>query len=294
MSQRRILAWVGVFVSAGLALLGFLVFVIGVAVEFFNNRNQPLNDMILSPTIQVALAGLFSAALMMALGFMLVMLLLARQTRKQAPGYGDAYRFMQQYQFARAIPVLERAVDLGRETSEVLAMLTSAYAYTGQLAKAQSTADRAVQMFPQDPGAYIALAHGYRLQASYDEAAGALQVAAALAPKQPIVWAELGFVQQLAGKSEDALESFRQAARDPMPAMYSVRVYYHLAQAYKSAGNIEEAVRSTAKMMSARQGLEPWKPLQSAMEGTAYGQALRYEIANIEEAIAEADSASLE
>lgn len=294
MSQRRIIAWVGVFATVGLALLGFLVFVIGVVVEFFNNRAAPLDDVMLSPTIQVALAGLFLAALMMTLGFILVMLLLARQTRQQAPGYGDAYRFMQQYQFARAIPVLERAVDLGRETTEVLGMLTSAYAYTGQLAKAQSTADRAVQMFPQDPGAYVALAHGYRLQASYDEAARALQIAAGLAPNQPIIWAELGFVQQLAGKKDDALESFRQAARDPMPAMYSVRVYYHLAEAYKAAGDTEEAVRATAKMMSARAGLRPWKPLQIAMEGTAYGQALRYEIANLEDAIAEADSASVE
>jgi len=293
MSQRRILAWVAVFVTAGLALLGFLVFLVGVVIEFVNTRTTP-PDVALSPTIQVALAGLFLSALMMTFVFILVMLLLARQTRQQAPGYGDAYRFMQQYQFARAIPVLERAVNLGRETSEVLGMLTSAYAYTGQLAKAQSTADRAVQMFPQDPGAYVALAHGYRLQASYDEAARALQVAAGLAPKQPIIWAELGFIQQLAGKTSDAFESFQQAARDPMPAMYSVRVYHHLAEAHKTAGDAEEAVRATAKMMSARQGLEPWRPLQVAMEGTAYGQALRYEIANIEEAIAEADSASLE
>lgn len=292
MSTRRILAWLAVFASGGLALLGFLVFVIGVLVEFFNTRAQPISQN-LSPTIQLALAGLFLSTVMISLGFVLIMLLLARQTRQQAPGYGDAYRFMETLQFNRAIPVLERAVEKGRVTSEVLALLSSAYAHTGQLAKAQAIADRAVQLFPEDPGAYVTLATGYRLQASYEEAARALQAAANLAPEHPVIWAELGFVQMLAGSRELALEAFRKAATVPMPVMYSVRVYYHLAQAYKDAGDAEQASLATAKMMSARSGLDDWKPLQNAMEGTLVGQALRYEIQNIEDAIARADAASL-
>jgi hypothetical protein len=72
--------------------------------------------------------------------------------------------------------------------------------------------------------------------------------------------------------------------------MYSVRVYYQLAKAYKLAGDTEQAILATAKMISARHGIEAWKPLQTAMAGTAYGQTLRYEIEDIEKAIAEANT----
>lgn len=291
MSTRRLLAWVGVFVSAGLAVLGILLFIIGVLTEFFANRMQPLNDE-LSPSIQVALAGLCLAALMMLFGFVLVGLLLARQTRRLAPGYGDAYRLMEQFHFKEAVTVLERAVNNGHITPDVLMLLTSAYAHTGQIGKAQATADKAVQLFPHDPGAYITLANGYRLQASYEEAARALQKAADLAPEQPIVWAELGFVQRLAGDDVPALAAFKRAAEKPLPAMYSVRVYYHLAQAYKEAEDTEQAMVATARMMSAREGLEAWKPIQAALDGTLYGQTLRYEIASIESAITGADAAT--
>jgi predicted Zn-dependent protease len=274
-----------------LAILGFLVFIAGVVIEVVDT--SPIEGWDLSPTITIALVGLFLSGLMVMLGFGLVMLLLARQTRQQAPGYGEAYRFMETLQFHRAIPVLERAVETGRETSDVLALLTSAYAHTGQLAKAQATADRAVRLFPDDPGAYVTLANGYRIQASYEEAARALQMAVSLAPEQAILWAELGFLHKLAEDENAAVTAFKEATKIPMPAMYSVRVYYHLAQAYKISGEAEEAALATAKMMSARNGIHAWKPLQSALEGMAYGQALHYEIANIEQAIFEADSASL-
>jgi hypothetical protein len=46
-------------------------------------------------------------------------------------------------------------------------------------------------------------------------------------------------------------------------------------------------------MMSARSGLAAWKSGLSALEGTAYGQAMRYEIAAIEQALADADAGNL-
>lgn len=293
MSTRRLLAWVAVFVAGGLALLGLLVFILGVLVELLDLLQQKPLAETLSPTMQVALAGLCLSAVMVMAGFVLVGLLLARQARRQAPGYGDAYRFIERLQFSQAIPLLEKAVKNGHETPDVLMMLTSAYAHTGQIARAQATADRAVQLFPNDPGAYITLANGYRLQASYEEAARALQKATELSPEQPIVWAELGFVQQMAGDNAAAVAAFKKAAEFTLPAMYSVRVYFHLAQAYKEAGDIDGAMQAAARMMSAREGLDAWKPLQNALEGTLYGQRLRYEIASIDEAIAEADSATV-
>jgi tetratricopeptide (TPR) repeat protein len=267
-----------------------VIFIGGIVVEFFSER-QPIGG--ISAPILVALSGLCLATLMFLFWFALVGYMLARQTRALGSGYGDAYRLIEEFKFRDAIPLLERSIREGKETGEVLMLLTSAYAYTGQLAKAQATADRAVQLYPNDPDSYITLANGYRLQAAYDEAARALMQAAALAPNQPIIWAELGFVQRFAGVNESVVESFERAAQHAMPAPYGVRVYYHLANAYQMAGETKLAVQSVAKMMSARDGLAAWKTGLKAMEGTAYGQALRYEIAAIEQAIADADAGNL-
>lgn len=292
MSRRRLLVYIGIFASGALALVGGVIFIGGIVVELFSARETASPEGISLP-IQLSLAGLCLAALMVMLWFGLVGLLLARQTRRRGSGYGDAYRLIESFHFREAIPLLERSIQEGKETSEVLMLLTSAYAYTGQLAKAQATADRAVQLYPSDPGAYITLANGYRLQAAYDVAARALLQASALSPDQPVIWAELGFVQQLAGEQDAAVESFKQAAQHAMPAMYGVRVYYHLARAYQAEGDTAQAVKATAKMMSARDGLAAWSSGLRALEGTAYGQALRYEIADIEQAIADADAGNL-
>ncbi len=292
MTRRRLRLLI-LYLTFILALLGFVAFLAGVVIEFFS-RGAPAVDRLsgeLSPVIQVALTGLCLAALMSIIWFGLVGLLLARQSRQLGADYGDAYRLIEAFRFREAIPLLERTIRDGKETSEVLMLLTSAYAYNGQLAKAQAAADRAVQLFPNDPAAYITLANGYRLQAAYDEAARSLMHAAALAPDNPIIWAELGFAQRFAGDAA-AVESFKTAAMYSMPEMYALRVYYHLAQAYKASGDTEQAVRAAQRMMSARNGLNVWRTGLGALEGMAYGQALRYEVAAIEQAIADADAGS--
>ena len=169
-------------------------------------------------------------------------------------------------------------------------LLTSAYAYNGQLAKAQETADRAVEMYPGDAGAYMTLANGYRMQASYGEAAIALQTAAQLSPAQPIIWAELGFVQQLAGEHDSAIESFKHAALYSMPSMYAVRVNYYLSRHYQKVGEHENAEGASERMVATAQGLAAWKSTLRALGGTAYGSLLHYEIEKIEETIAEAQA----
>ena len=291
MSARRRLL-IGLYVTFVLAFMGLVIFVAGVVAELFSARGEPGRPA-LSPYVLAALGGLCLAALMFVLLFTAVGVLLARQTRAQGSGYGEAYRLIEAFRFREAIPLLERSIREGKETAEVLMLLTSAYAYTGQLAKAQATADRAVQLFPNDPDSYITLANGYRLQAAYDEAAQTLMQAATLAPDQPITWAELGFTQRFAGNDEAALDSFEHASAHAMPAPYGVRVFYHLANAYQAAGDTKAAMRAIAKMMSARDGLATWKTGLKPLEGTAYGQALRYEIAAIEQAIADADAGNL-
>ncbi len=289
--MRRLLQPFILFLSLLLAFGGVALFAGGLAVAFFSERSADSNGLTLP--VQAAVMGLCLAAAMVALWFVGVGWLLARQSRRQGSGYGDAYRLIESFRFGEAIPLLERSIKEGKETSEVLMLLTSAYAYAGQLGKAQATADRAVRLFPQDPGSYITLANGYRMQAMYEEAGRALMQAAELEPDQPVIWAEIGFVQRFAGDEERAVESFKRAALHPMPAMYGVRVYYHLAQFYQKAGEAEQAARAAARMMSARDGLDAWKSSLGALEGTAYGQALRYEVNAIQQALTEADSANL-
>lgn len=286
MSTRRLLAWVGVYVAAGLAILGFFLFIVGMAVELLFGT-QPIDPQSLSPQIQLAIAGLCLSAFMVTAGFVLVGLLLARQTRRQAPGYGEAVSLMERLQFQQALPLLERAVRMGRETPDLLMLLANAYAHTGQLAKAQATADRAVSLYPQDASAYIALANGYRLQASYDAAAQVLQRALQLDPHQPVVWAELGLLHVLNGDKKAAQAALQEAARsEELPSMYRVRVAYHLARLARSSGDEVQAQQASADMLRSAEGLEAWQPLVQAMQGTAYGQTLRYEVAAIEDAIA--------
>lgn len=284
MSRRRFFAWGTVYALSGLAVLGFFIFVVGVVIEFFNSRSRPIMPE-LSPAIQLALLGLGVTALTMLMGFVLVGVLLARQTRRQAPGYGDAYHFFEQMQFNQAIQLLERAVKEGRETPDVLMLLSSAYAFAGQLAKAQATADRAVQLFPTEASAYITLANGYRLQASYEEAADALQRAIELAPDQPIIWAEIGFLHVMAGATTAAVLAFQKVANVVMPAMYAVRVFYHLAEYYRQQEQPTEATQAEAQMLRNRDGLDAWRPIQKSLEGTAYGHFLRYEVTRIEQAL---------
>ena len=280
MSQRRLLVWIAVYVCSGLALFGFLMFVVTVLTEYLYGGNQGL-----TPTIQLGLAGLGLAALMGLIGFFLVGLLLARQTRQQGPGYGDAVRLMQNYQFASAIPLLERAIEQGRITPDLLMMLSSAYAFSGQYGKAQSSADWAVSMFPEDPDAYITLATGYRLQASYTEAARALKAATELAPRQAVLWAELGFAYLLAGDRRNAIKALEVAVQHPIPPMYAVRVYYHLMQQAQTDNNQDLTQVYHEQMVKSRAGLERWQALHEALSGTGYGQILGHEIEKVQQAI---------
>ena len=285
MSLRRFV-WIIVFISLVLAALGFIVFVLGVLIELADGITEPL-DPYISPVVQMSLAGLCLFASMILLGFTLVGVLLARQSRQYGAGYGEAYNLIQRLKFPEAIHLLERVLAGGKITPDLLMLLTSAYAYNGQLAKAQETADRAVQMYPHDAGAYMTLANGYRMQASYGEAAIALQTAAQLSPAQPIIWAELGFVQQLSGEHDSAIESFKHAALYSMPSMYAVRVNYYLSRHYLKVGERENAQSATERMVATEHGLQAWKSTLRALDGTAYGSLLHYEIEKIEETIAE-------
>lgn len=288
--SRRPLLWAAA-ISASLAILGFAGFLFGITAEFFSRRAEPAPGF--SDNIALALGGLALAGVMAAVLFGLIAVVISRRARVRGAPYLDAYRLLEALRFREAIPLLEKLVGEGKADSDVLMLLTSAYGYAGHFAKAQATADRAVQLYPDDPRSYVTLATGYKLQGAYDEAAAALRAALARDPNQPTLWAELGFVLRFAGDETGALEAFRQVADQPMPPMYDVRVNYHLAQALAQSGEAQDAVKATARMRSAREGLAVWRSVLPALSGTAYGTALRYETKDIERALADADAANV-
>lgn len=290
MTNRRMYVYIAMGISGAFAFLGAVIFVVGIISELLA-REEPTDG--ISVSIQLALSGLCLAGVMALLVFGLVAVLIARQARERGAGYGDAYRLTESFHFREAVPLLEELVRTGKGTSDILMLLTSAYGYSGQLAKAQSTADRAVQLYPEDPRAYVTLATGYRMQAAYEEAAAALKLALERDPKQVALWAELGFVQRFAGHADAALESFETAASFALPAMYGVRVHFHLTQAYQAQGEAAKAVKSASRMMAARDGLAVWQASLAALAGTTYGTALRYEINDIARALEDADASSV-
>ncbi len=274
-----------------IAILGVLVFIGGIAGEYVVNRSSPFGESAPSDLTWVALVGLGVAAAMFLVWFVSVALLLGIQTRRQGPGYGEAYRLIETFKFDDAIPLLEKLIQEGKESVDVLMLLASAYAYSGRLADAQRVADRAVAVYPDESAAYLTLSNVYRMQASYDAAAEALMRAAALDPESAVIWAELGLLRLYAGDKVGAREALERAAAHTMPAMYAVRVYYQLANFYADSGDARQAARAAAKMVSARDGLESWKSGLAALEGTSYGQRLARELEQIERALQDADAA---
>lgn len=290
MNNRRMYVYIAMGVTGAFALVGAIVFLVGIVMELIS-RSEPAAGV--SSFIQFALAGLCLAGVMFMAFFGLVARLIYRQARERGAGYGDAYRLIETFHFREAVPLLEQLVHSGKGTSDILMMLTSAYGYSGQFAKAQSTADRAVQLYPDDPRAYVTLATGYRMQAAYEEAAEALKIAISHDPEQAALWAELGFVQRFAGHADDAIVSFERAAAAGLPAMYGVRVHYHLTQAYQARGEAQAAAKSASRMVAARDGLTVWQASLPAVTGTTYGTALRYEIDDIARALRDADAGSV-
>ncbi len=278
-------------IPPALAIVGVLLFIGGIFGQYLINRQSPLEESEPSGLTLLALLGLALAVAMFLVWFVTTGLQLGAQARRQGSGYGEAYRLIEAFKFDEAIPLLEQSIQEGKETVDVLMLLASVYAYAGRLAEAQQAADRAVVLYPEESAAYVTLSTIYRIQAVYDAAAEALRQAAELEPDSAAIWAELGFMELYAGEDADAVEAFERASRYPMPAMYAVRVYYHLISVYAERGDAHRAARTAARMVSAREGLASWKSGLTALEGTSYGQRLAREIEEIESALYEADSA---
>jgi tetratricopeptide (TPR) repeat protein len=78
------------------------------------------------------------------------------------------------------------------------------------------------------------------LKNNWSDAAATYQKAVALAPRNAILWTELGAVQAKTGRFADAISSYEQALR-VLPRSAAAEI--GLAQAFRAVGNYEEARR---------------------------------------------------
>jgi tetratricopeptide (TPR) repeat protein len=275
-------------------LLSLLVFGLGISLQYLLNRTLTMTAVgsDTSPFVPVALGGLCTAVLTLVVWFVGVGLLVARRTRLHGADYGQAYQLMDMFRFNDAIPLLERSLALGKETVEVLTLLASAYAYSGQYSRAHGLIDRAVELYPESAVPYRTLGQLFLLEGSDDQAIAAFQTAVEREPAA-LNWADLGLALLAAGPQHEALPALEKACEEPLPTALALRVYYHLMDLYSNAGNAPKAASAAAKMVSARDGLSTWQDELGAVKGTGYGQRLTREIQAITKALKDADAAQI-
>ena len=272
-------------------LFGMGIFALGIALQYLLNRPVMTTiGPIAAPFGPVAMTGLAIAATTLVVWFVVVGVMLAQQTRLHGADYAQAYRLMDELQFSEAIPLLEKSVANGKETVEVLSLLSRAYAYTARYSRAHMLVERAIDLYPQKAIAYSTLAFLFLLEGNDEQAVGAFQAAVERDPS-PANWAELGYALVFAQREQEALPAFEKASEQPIPAADALRVYHRLMHLYTAAGNAAKAASAAAKMVSARLGLDDWEYQIYLLKGTAYGQRLDREIQEIVDALREADAA---
>src|SRR5258708_9560488 len=175
--RSRVQSVVGLF-PALLLIAGLLIFLFGLGIQYLLNRPEGTGiEAIAAPFSPLAMAGLCMAALTLAIWFTGTGVLLARQSRRHGADYGQAYRLLNNLQFAEAIPLLEQSRASGKESTEVLTLLARAYAYTGKVSQAHRLLERAIELHPEDAAPYATLGLVFLLEGNDEQSVDALQIA---------------------------------------------------------------------------------------------------------------------
>ena len=112
---------------------------------------------------------------------------------------------------------------------------------SGEYADAVSHFYRYAQANPEDPLPHLYMARSHRRLKRYDLAAPELSAAMRLAPRDPAVFTELGFLLTDTGRYDDAVERFRHAIRlDPDDEA----AWIGLVRVLRTAGQQEAATRA--------------------------------------------------
>jgi tetratricopeptide (TPR) repeat protein len=124
------------------------------------------------------------------------------------------------------------------------ALLGRYLAERGQLEEAEDLARSAVTMAPWYRQGYYVLADILRRKGAYGAGIAVLDDAVARHDDATIAWVMKGHLQQLSGRREGAMKSYREALNRPWEAEYSLIGVMNLAGMYYEQGAIDKALET--------------------------------------------------
>jgi tetratricopeptide (TPR) repeat protein len=154
----------------------------------------------------------------------------------------DAYRARE---FARAIPLYERAIAVRPDHAEAHYKCANARRELGQLAEALAHYDAAVSLEPRFANAWCNRGAVQQSLAQYEAALASYDRAMALEPSDVLVHCNRGGLLQFLSRWEEALASYDRAlALDPELA----QVWFHRGNVLRRLGRLEEVVASYSEV----------------------------------------------
>jgi tetratricopeptide (TPR) repeat protein len=115
---------------------------------------------------------------------------------------GSAY--IKQGRSDKAIPVLEKAVQLKSDYAQAFNNLGAAYAQAHDFSRAAMNFQKAIELSPRMPSSYCNLADLYAVQDQYDAAAALYSKAIELSPRKTMIYTKLAIVLSLQGRRQEA------------------------------------------------------------------------------------------
>ncbi len=141
----------------------------------------------------------------------------------------------------RATELVGKALELGGDDSRVHSLASLIYGMTRHYEQGIAEAERALELNPNDSGAYIALGSIMNHLGRSDEAVEFLAKALRLDPHaRPIAFFHIGIAYQALGRDEESIIAMRRCL-EAAPEMASAHL--HLAVSYLRTGQ-EEAARA--------------------------------------------------
>ena len=155
---------------------------------------------------------------------------------------------MASQQAERALPFLERAIELGSSAPSAFLLRTAALQDRGRTKEALAVATEYAKRAPNDAMAWYNLGLLQIEVQQLDSSVKSLRRALAIKPNYPEAYYNLGRVYDVLGFSEDAIQAYRRCATTS--GTFAADSYHALALLYRKLGSFDEAMRAHGQAIS--------------------------------------------
>ncbi|MFM8772221.1 MAG: tetratricopeptide repeat protein, partial [Candidatus Kapaibacterium sp.] len=145
-------------------------------------------------------------------------------------------------QAERALPFLERAIELDSLAPSAYLLRTAALQDRGRTEEARAVASEYARRAPNDAMAWYNLGLLQIESQQLDSSLKSLRRALSIKPNYPEAHYNLGRVYDVLGFSEDAIQAYRRCATTS--AAFAADSYHALALLYRKLGSFDEAMRA--------------------------------------------------